>query len=176
LPGLRDRIEDIEPNLLYELEQYARRTGINVIFNREAKEKFLQFATSTEARWTGNFRDLNGAVIRMATLAEAGRISAEIVDEEIERLRYSWRFGSDGASDNRLEGLLEKEQLDKLDLFDRLQLEAVIKHCSESRSLSDAGRKLFGASRGKKTTTNDADRLRKYLARFALDWSRIRPD
>jgi transcriptional regulatory protein RtcR len=176
LPGLRDRIEDIEPNLLYELEQYARRTGINVIFNREAKEKFLQFATSTEARWTGNFRDLNGAVIRMATLAEAGRISAEIVDEEIERLRYSWRFGSDGASHSRLEGLLEKEQLDKLDLFDRIQLEAVIKHCSESRSLSDAGRKLFGASRGKKTTTNDADRLRKYLARFALDWSRIRPD
>src|SRR4030095_5687640 len=27
LPGLRDRPEDIEPNLNYELEQYARRTG-----------------------------------------------------------------------------------------------------------------------------------------------------
>jgi transcriptional regulatory protein RtcR len=25
LPGLRDRTEDIEPNLLFELEQFARR-------------------------------------------------------------------------------------------------------------------------------------------------------
>jgi sigma54-dependent transcription regulator len=48
-----------------------------------------------------------------------------------------------------------------------------IQICREAKSLSDAGRKLFGTSRGKKTTINDADRLRKYLARFDLDWQRI---
>ena len=45
--------------------------------------------------------------------------------------------------------------------------------CRDSRTLSDAGRKLFGASRDRKITTNDADRLRKYLARFDLDWEAV---
>jgi transcriptional regulatory protein RtcR len=32
---------------------------------------------------------------------------------------------------------------------------------------------LFAASREKKSTANDADRLRKYLARFGLDWAGV---
>jgi transcriptional regulatory protein RtcR len=165
LPSLRDRLEDVEPNLQYELEQYAQRTGTHVTFNKEARARFLKFATSHEARWAGNFRDLNGAVIRMATLARGGRISVEGADEEIERLRASWQRSPRSDCANLLPGLLEKEQLESLDLFDRLQLEEVVKVCRESRTLSEAGRKLFGASRGKKRTANDADRLRKYLAR-----------
>jgi transcriptional regulatory protein RtcR len=49
----------------------------------------------------------------------------------------------------------------------------VIQTCKESRSLSDAGRRLFGASRAKKTSTNDADRLRKYLGRFGIEWAQL---
>lgn len=90
LPGLRDRIEDIEPNLNYELEQYARRTGKRVTFSREARERFLKFAVAGEAAWAGNFRDLNGAIVRMATLAPGGRITTEAVWDETERLRRSW--------------------------------------------------------------------------------------
>jgi len=41
----------------------------------------------------------------------------------------------------------------------------------ESGSLSAAGRLLFAVSRLQKSQANDADRLRKYLARFGLDWS-----
>jgi len=173
LPGLHERREDIEPNLQYELEEYARRTGGNVTFSREARERFLRFGTSPEARWAGNFRDLNGAIIRMATLAPGGRISVEVVEEEIERLRTSWEQPPVGGSGNLVRELLENEQLSQLDLFDQLQLEAVIMVCRESRSLSDAGRKLFGASRGKKGTVNDADRLRKYLTRFGIEWAQI---
>ena len=33
---------------------------------------------------------------------------------------------------------------------------------------------LFAVSRLHKTSSNDADRLRKYLARFGLDWERVR--
>jgi transcriptional regulatory protein RtcR len=44
--------------------------------------------------------------------------------------------------------------------------------CRASRSLSEAGRTLFSESRKERTTVNDADRLRKYLARFGLDWPR----
>jgi transcriptional regulatory protein RtcR len=39
--------------------------------------------------------------------------------------------------------------------------------------MADAGRKLFAATRTRRTTQNDSDRLRKYLARFELDWAAI---
>jgi len=172
MPSLRERVEDIEPNLQYELEQFARRKGTRVTFNKEAREHFLKFAISHEARWRGNFRDLNGAVIRMATLASGGRISLEIVEEEIERLRASWRHEAP-ENEELIVQLIGNDQLAKLDLFDRLQLSGVVRVCQESRSLSDAGRALFTASRERKRTVNDADRLKKYLSRFGIDWRQI---
>jgi hypothetical protein len=45
--------------------------------------------------------------------------------------------------------------------------------CRRSTSLADAGRKLFAATRTRRSTQNDSDRLRKYLARFDLDWAAI---
>ncbi|HEX5085727.1 MAG TPA: RNA repair transcriptional activator RtcR [Blastocatellia bacterium] len=177
LPGLRERAEDIEPNLEYELGEYARRNGALVTFSREARARFLKFAVSSEARWQGNFRDLNGAVTRMATLAPGGRISTQVVEEEIERLSSAWTAPKSPVTcdgDQFLQGLLSAEELEKIDLFDRLQLAAVIKVCRECRTLSEAGRELFGSSRARKTTSNDADRLRKYLARFGLSWDSVR--
>ena len=32
---------------------------------------------------------------------------------------------------------------------------------------------MIAASRSKRTSTNDADRLRKYLARFGLSWESV---
>jgi transcriptional regulatory protein RtcR len=171
LPGLKERREDIEPNLDFELEQFTRRSGTNVRFNREARERFLSFATSVEAAWPGNFRDLNGAVVRMATLARGGRITTDIVDEEIARMRDEWH---PRASASSLSRFLGEEQLSSLDAFDRVQLEHVVEVLRRTRSLSGAGRLLFGASRQQKTSANDADRLRKYLARFGLDWKMLR--
>ena len=109
----------------------------------------------------------------MATLAQGGRISTEIVEEEIERLNASWAAPEAEASGEILSQLLNRGQLAEIDLFDRAQLAHVIQICRESRTLSDAGRRLFGASREKKTSTNDADRLRKYLGRFGIDWAQI---
>jgi transcriptional regulatory protein RtcR len=173
LPSLRERLEDIAPNLEYELEKFASRTSRRVRFSREALMKFLQFAESSRGQWSGNFRDLNAAVTRMATLAPGGRISVAVVDEEIERLNEAWSgLKSEGA--DALVGLLGNEQLEAIDLFDRLQLASVIEVCRNSGSLSEAGRDLFATSRSRKKTTNDADRLRKYLARFGLDWRQVR--
>jgi transcriptional regulatory protein RtcR len=45
--------------------------------------------------------------------------------------------------------------------------------CRESKSLSDAGRTLFAVSRTAKRQPNDADRLKKYLARFGLTWDAL---
>ncbi len=169
LPSLKDRSEDIEPNLEFELEEYAARHGARVTFSKEARAKFLKFAVSGEAHWQGNFRDLNGSIMRMATLAPGGRISDEVVAEEVERLREMWA-DPESNEDSLLEILLDGDKLEAIDLFDRLQLTCVLKICRESATLSEAGRKLFATSREKKKTANDADRLRKYLARFELSW------
>lgn len=41
LPGLRQRQEDIEPNLDYEVERHATLTGDSVRFNTEARRAWL---------------------------------------------------------------------------------------------------------------------------------------
>lgn len=175
LPGLSKRPEDIEPNIEFELERIAGLLGHRVTFNKEAKAQFLQFALRPETRWPGNFRDLNAAITRMATLATGGRISIGTVDEEIGRLEDDWKAQSsaDRPVDDDMD-LLERVLGDKraatIDLFDRAQLATVIRVCRDARTLSDAGRKLFAISRQYKTSSNDADRLRKYLARFNLSW------
>ncbi|HEX8825721.1 MAG TPA: RNA repair transcriptional activator RtcR [Archangium sp.] len=175
LPPLRERPEDIPPNLLYELDQASQAMGTRVTMNKEAQEHFLRFATSPEARWSGNFRDLNAAVLRMGTLAPGGRITREGVDEELERLRAAWaKSGPRRESTvDLVVQVLGEERAAELDRFDRAQLAEVLDVCRQARSLSDAGRALFAQSRAQKKSTNDADRLRKYLARFGLDWAEV---
>jgi transcriptional regulatory protein RtcR len=177
LPGLRDRIEDIEPNLEYELEQFTIRGGRRVRFNREAQRRYLRFATSGEALWNGNFRDLSASVTRMATLSRGDRITVDVVEEELERLRSSWRHAGGGADeqpdDEGLEALLGSS-LGELDRFDRVQLLDVVRVCRRANSLSEAGRVLFAKSRSRKRSSNDADRLRKYLGRFGLEFRALK--
>lgn len=69
--------------------------------------------------------------------------------------------------------LLPADTLAGLDLFDRLQLEAVIATCRHSRTLAEAGRTLFDQSRTQRSAVNDTDRLRKYLLKFGLNWRDI---
>ncbi len=140
-------------------------------FNKEARERYLAFAGSPAAEWHGNFRDLAASVTRMATFSPKGRIDVETVSKEIERLRSLW--SGDISHDDGLSGLLSAQTLAEIDPFDRAQLAFVISICRESRSLSETGRKLFTASRERRASTNDADRLRKYLARFELSWDEL---
>lgn len=173
LPSLTERPEDIEPNLDFMLARHTSESGHGARFSAEARRKYLAFAQSPAACWRGNFRDLGASVARLATLAEGGRITEAVVDTEIERLRRLWEPKGQHAPEN-LERCLTQEALDGIDLFDRLQLEAVVRVCRGSASLSEAGRKLFAISRATRSTPNDADRLRKFLARFGLDWKTLK--
>jgi len=199
LPGLRERPDDVAPNLDFEVDRVAQSLGVRVTMTRDARARFLAFAESPAAVWSGNFRDLNAAVTRMATLAAGGRIDADLVDDEIARLHESWRGASPprahtgdrahaasgahaadrapaalGARDV-VEDVMGEQRAATLDRFDRAQLADVLAVCRASPSLSAAGRELFAASRAKKSAPNDADRLRKYLARFGLAWSDVAP-
>ncbi|MCP5146386.1 MAG: sigma 54-interacting transcriptional regulator [Gammaproteobacteria bacterium] len=171
LPGLADRREDISPNLDYELDRYAEREGKRITFNKEARDQYLKFAMAPATRWPGNFRDLAASVTRMATFAPKGRIDVPTVNHEMERLQRSWA-GSQPSSDG-LETVMTAAELASVDPFDRVQLAYVVAACRDCRSLSEAGRVLFAASRARRRTTNDADRLRKYLAKFGLSWETV---
>ncbi|MCH9809361.1 MAG: RNA repair transcriptional activator RtcR [Alphaproteobacteria bacterium] len=170
LPALKDRREDIEPNVDFELKRYCDQEARNVTFNKEARDSYLKFATSAEGIWAANFRDLSASITRMATFSPQGRITQATVRDELSRLRHRWQ--SDPASASNVElalcEVLPPAQVEEIDPFDRAQLAAVIETCRKYNSLSAAGRKLFAVSRRRKSTANDADRLRKYLQRFGL--------
>lgn len=172
LPGLAERPEDLEPNLDHELSRIADELGRRIALAPDARAAFVEFATGAEGRWPGNFRELAGAVRRMATLAPAGVIDRATVERELTRLRGAWR-GVDGHRvDDRVTAALGPRAA-SLDRFDRVQLAEVLAVCARAPSLSAAGRELFAASRARRGSTNDADRLRKYLARFGLAWAQV---
>lgn len=180
LPGLADRREDIEPNLEHELSRFSRKTGKHVSFNKEARELFLSFALSPDNPWSGNFRDLNAMVVRMATLADGGRITADLVREEIDRSR-SVDHPEDAdrakqtAEDTDLGKLLGSGYKTRFDEFDLVQLEHVIRVCRESDSMADASKRLFAVSFKEKKSSNNSDRLFKYLARYGLKFKNLKP-
>ena len=173
MPRLSQRREDISPNIEYELNRYAQQFGKLTRFNKEAEKTYLDFANSTAATWNGNFRDLNASITRMATLAGNRRINNAIVGQEIDRLKTQWSGSEDSEaatlSDEALViEILGADQANEIDPFVLPQLATVIRACQKYRNLSEAGRYLFQHSRKAKKTSNDADRLRKYLAKFGI--------
>ena len=90
LPALKDRQEDIAPNVEFELEQFRLLKNQNVRFDNSAKKRFLSFAMSHSTIWASNFRDLNAAIVRMSTLAKEGIIRTGDVQNEIDRLQKKW--------------------------------------------------------------------------------------
>jgi transcriptional regulatory protein RtcR len=174
LPALVDRREDIEPNIDYELEQYRRKHGTAIAFSKEARAEFLSFATSSAARWPGNFRDLNAVITRLGTLASGGRITVDQVKAEVASLRANWMGSRASTALKLIDVVVAPEAASALDRFDRVQLEDVLMVCRSAPTLSAAGRTLFDRSRERKSIQNDADRLRKYLARFGLEWTELK--
>lgn len=175
LPALRERKEDIAPNIDYELLQYSENHGRRVQFSREARLRFLAFATSNQGVWAGNFRDLSSAITRLCTLADMSRITEADVDDEIERLTQAWRNENEGAEINDiLSQYFSEEALALIDTFDKHQLSYVLKVCEQHTSIAGAGRELFDYSRTLKTKANDSSRLQKYLQKFGINNDMLR--
>lgn len=178
LPALRSRPEDLPPNLDYELDRLALELGHPVTFAPKARTAFLRFAE--RAPWPANFRELGAAVRRLATLADGGRIEEPLVADEIARLQAGWARSAESEPAPAGEGdlplvrrLLGEGRAAELDRFELVQLAAVLRTCAEAPSLSAAGRLLFAQSLRGRQSRNDADRLRKYLARFGLSFDEV---
>jgi len=173
LPSLRERIEDLPPNIDFELQKIRESSGGMVRFSSEARERYTKFGTQ-DAAWRANFRDLNSSIIRMATLADGGRITLDTVEQEIELLKRRW--GSQLHATSALSRWVASDTLSEIDEFDKVQLEHVIDVCQSSTTLAEAGRALFSASRKKKTSNNDSHRLKQYLSKFGLEFDQLKLD
>lgn len=173
LPGLKDRREDIEPNLDYELVKFSQRYNRRVTFNKEARQAYLRFALSPEAKWTANFRGLAASITRLCTFSDGARIDLPAVEREIAKLRQNWRLAAADPAEAILLSVLGSEDISKIDPFDRPALANVITACRAAANLSGAGRVLYAVSREQRSSKNDADRLKKYLAKFDLDWHSV---
>ena len=174
LPGLRHRLEDLEPNLDFELNKYEKDYGYHITFNREARKIYLDFANSNEATWAGNFRDLNASVIRMATLCEGGRITAKEVRDEIDTLKYRWNQDDGNNRQIDLERFLPAVEIEGLDYIEQVELRAVIDVCLQSSSAAEAGRRLYNVSRTLKKSSNDSHRLATFLKKHGLSFDHIK--
>ncbi|MDO4643526.1 MAG: RNA repair transcriptional activator RtcR [Cardiobacteriaceae bacterium] len=169
LPALVARREDIEPNIAHQLAIASQELGRSTRFNKEAHAAYLKFALSPQALWRGNFRDLAASIMRLATLAPQGRIHIDLVNAEISRLQWLWQDNMTPST----EKLPACINTDSIDLFERLQLDAVLVVCRQHKNMAEAGRALFNISREQRSVTNDSDRLRKYLHKYGLRWSDI---
>lgn len=176
LPSLCERIEDLEPNIDFELETFSRKSGYLVKFSRQARTDFLDFSRSPEALWSANFRDLNASITRMGTLATGGRITGEVVAEEIERLRNKWQNHSHSSQDPGaiLLPFIGRERLEELDYLEQVKLSALLTVCQNSRSMAEAGRTLFNVSRTQKKSSNDSHRVKQILAGYELHFDDIK--
>lgn len=174
LPSLSQRLEDFEPNLEYELEQFSNKENSPISFNKPAKQLYLNFSKSAEATWSGNFRDLNASVTRMATLASGGRINLEIVEEEIQRLKNKWQANNKQNTNlDILNKYLSTEDLNNIDNYEKVSLVHLIKTCLTSKSMAEAGRKLFNVSRTQKSSSNDSHRVKQLLAKYNLEFNSL---
>lgn len=172
LPSLSERKEDIEANLDVELTEAMTAFGEKMAFSADARRAYLRFAQDGAATWPGNFRDLVASATRMVTLAERGRITKAVVEEEIRTLTDQWQETSQDDDEALVREVVR--DISAIDRFDLVQLAEVIRVCRRSKSMSEAGRVLFAASRRSRTSVNDADRVKKYLGRFDLNFDALR--
>jgi len=176
LPSLKERMEDFEPNLSYELTRYTNKTGQMISFNKIARSVYLKFSHSPKALWKANFRDLNSSVTRMATLSDGGRISHEIVNDEIERLNSYWHITTDNnlSQTQEVENLIGRELAEQYDLFDHFIIAGISQVCKQSSSMAESGRTLFNYSRTQKSSANDTHRLKQLLKKYQMSFEQFK--
>lgn len=176
LPSLRDRIEDIEPNVNFELTKQSKELGHKLRFNAEAEAMYISFAKSKKATWLGNFRDLSGSISRMATLSNKGIIDQENVLDEITRLTSDWDYNKKpkGEFSQQLCDYISQDKIESLTLVAQNELQFVIYICQRATTQSQAGSQLFFCNNIDSPIKNPSSRLANYLNKFGLSFSSLK--
>lgn len=176
LPALRQRREDIAPNIEFELAKHSQQMNTHFRFNKEAQEKYLEFAWSPAATWTGNFRDLSSSITRMVTLCDNNRINLETVLQEIERLKLDWHTSGDAQDDATptVPDCLTEDRWAQMGLVERVEFNCVLSVCLSTRTQKEAAERLY-TSQAWDGGTNPSGRLSNYLRRYGLTYKGLQP-
>ena len=180
LPRLRERKEDIAPNLVYELDRFKKSKSMKVKFNKEAKSAYLKFALSDEALWVRNFRDLSASMERMGILSDEGVITEEVVMAEIMRLKALWRVNKPKTSCN-IDWVVNAVcaaggSLQSISRHDAAVLREVIEVCRASKNARTAAITLYSVREDEHSTlpiSNPGARLANYLKRYELTYKNV---
>ncbi len=160
LPGLKQLRKDFPDYLDTQLEEWCRSETeagrlSNVRFAPDARKRYLAFAQSDEAPWTGNYRDLQQSVRRMATLARregfVGTIEVADVERELAELKRRWERPTSGSDpDAALEALvrLARGVEGNLCLLDRVHWLLSDWALRRAKSQAEAGRLLYARPEG----------------------------
>ena len=174
LPALKDRPEDLSPNIEESLGKQSEIYETRITMTTEAREKFIHFAQSAGATWDANWRDFNQAFHRMATYCQEGkRIGVNEVNREIKNLQSRWNNPADSDEEFPLSRKLLGNRFPEYDLIEIITLEGACKHVRSSKNRADAGRKLFQSTLEKNSKTNLSDRVIKLLENFELTWEQV---
>lgn len=173
IPSLRNRREDVEPNVDYELHKYQQATGVKVRFNKQARKDFLDWAKSHNAIWKRNFRDLSACIERMGTLSDRGLITEQVVLDEIDRISKGWKRAKKmSVADMLFEALLVQSKGD-LNPMEEAQMKVVLETCYNAKSANEAAGILYTTKTGNKPS-NPGSQLGKYLKRYGIHFDDIK--
>lgn len=105
VPGLSERLRDIEPSIDHLLRKLSAERGTVTTFAPEARADYLYFATARETAWNDNFDDLERSIGRLVAGAQGSVITADDVEAETGRLWNEWdppepHTGEPGAEDD----------------------------------------------------------------------------
>ena len=181
LPGLKDRREDIEPNIDYELGQFGKVQGNKAKrLSGKAREKFVSYLTDKDTSLEGNFRELHRMVWHMAVLAKGDEITSDEVQKEIDRHLEDTKASSTldesnesgkpnntlakGENDflHKLIGSPALKQMEKEFPLDLAQLRVVVEECRKAQNAAEAGKKL------RPNTPNTSSAISQFFARAAF--------
>lgn len=184
MPALKDRPEDIKPNLEHELKLLNESLKAGLVITPEAEDAFMESAL--QSPWDGNFREFHNLLKRVAIMANGGKIDTDTITREFERskkiiaedLREATAFeehenaprtSPEEDPDTRLRNILGDEATQALMPLDRAQLRFIIATADHRDSLQTLADKIYGTAIPGKIRYN---RLRKLLLGFGIQFKK----
>ena len=90
------------------------------------------------------------------------------------RLKFTWQgLDIEHNSPKKTAENLLGEDAKNFDLYDHYQLIGLYQVCKESKSMAEAGRRLFNVTRLNKKSSNDSHRLKQILTKYGLDFEAL---
>ena len=172
LPALKDRPEDLSPNIEESLSKQSEIYESQITMTTEAREKFLHFAQSSGTTWM-KLERLQPSLSPHGNLLQKGkRIGVNEVNREIKNLQSRWNNPTDSSDEFPLSRKLLGNHFPDYDLIEIITLEGACKHM-RTANRSRCRKETLSINSGKKLENEFIHRVIKLLKSFELTWEQV---